>query len=137
MITDIAKKLAEEEELGFEPEQITSRRIGRVFGRMRLREQPRSGSGGKRQWRLSKGELRRWLISYGISLPPTFFPDGASPPANGANGVHGANGAERATRSGSPESATQEETRPQRGEAQTPSPAALPDGSPAPYEEVF
>src|SRR5262249_20783066 len=78
-ITEIAKQLAQEEELGFEAEQISARRIGRVFGRMRLKEQPRSGSGGKRQWRLSKGELRKWLLSYGIPLPERLFADASIP----------------------------------------------------------
>jgi hypothetical protein len=108
-ITEIAKQLAQDEELGFDPEQISSRRVGRVFGRMRLKEKARSGSGGKRQWRLSKGELRRWLLSYGLLLPGTLFTDVAvshPPPPNGANGVHGANGAGLAAQPGSPNGTT-------------------------------
>jgi hypothetical protein len=112
-ITEIAKQLAQDEELGFEAEQISSRRIGRVFGRMRLKAQPRSGSGGKRQWRLSKGELRRWLLSYGFSLPDTLFADfvtSPTPPLNGANGVDGANGAELVTQPGSTNGVTPAES---------------------------
>ena len=67
--------LAQEQELGIEPETISSRRIGRIFGKMRLREKPRSGSGGKRQRRITKRELRRWLLSYGFPLDATLFDD--------------------------------------------------------------
>jgi len=104
-ITEIAKQLAQEQELGFKPEEITSRRVGRIFGKMRLRTKPRSGSGGKRQWRIAKGELRRWLISYGFPLPDTLFDElhsSDTPPTNRANGVNGANGAGGASASTTP-----------------------------------
>jgi hypothetical protein len=92
-ITDIAKQLAQDQELGLQADEITTRRVGRVFGRMRLREKPRIGSGGKRQWICTKGDLRRWLLSYGMSLPEVIFADVLPPSPNGANGVNGANGA--------------------------------------------
>jgi hypothetical protein len=92
-ITDLVKQRVQDQELGFRAEDITTRRVGRVFGQMRLREKPRSGSGGKRQWICTKGELRSWLLSYGMPLPNTLFPNGAPPSTNGANGVNGANGA--------------------------------------------
>jgi hypothetical protein len=124
-ITHIAKELAQEQELGIDPEQISSRRIGRIFGKMRLHEKPRSGSGGKRQWRITKGELRRWLLSYGFPLPDTLFDDlhpSDTPPTNGANGVDGANGADLAAHPESPNGATQEESWPPCGEGQPPQP---------------
>ena len=92
-VTDIAKQLIVDDELNMNAEQVSVRRIGRACGRMRFKEKPRSGSGGKRQWICTKGELRRWLISYGMTLPEKLFSDGAPLTSNGANGIDGANGA--------------------------------------------
>src|SRR5262249_52850299 len=43
-ITAIAKRLAQDDEGDIDPETISPRRIGRIFGRRRLREKPRAGS---------------------------------------------------------------------------------------------
>jgi hypothetical protein len=95
-ITDLAKQLIVDDELSINAEQVSVRRIGRVCGRMRLREKQRRGGKGKRQWSCTKGELRRWLISYGIPLPESLFNDVEGVPlsTNGTNGIDGTNGIE-------------------------------------------
>ena len=87
-ITATAKVIATESEEDVDPERITSRRVGRVLSRMRLKQEPRPKRQGSRQWRVTVSDLKRWAESYGLqdSLPP--FANGG----NGANGSNGANG---------------------------------------------
>lgn len=122
-ITAIVKDLAQAQENGPDPETISPKRVGRVFGRMRLQEVPRpSGkaqSGGKkpsraRIWRATKRTLRQWLVSYHMEIPEEYaaLPSPFSPP-NGANGVNGVNGGSGiVAQPGSPDGATQEATCP-------------------------
>lgn len=64
-ITDTAKEIAEELELDIKLEDITSRRIGRVLGKMRFKK-AREGGKGTRLWQVSSDELQGWVCSQGL-----------------------------------------------------------------------
>jgi hypothetical protein len=98
-ITAIVKTLAQAQETGPDPETISAKRVGRVFGKMRLQEVPRPSGKAQpgapkpsraRLWRATKGILRQWLVSYHMEIPEEYaaLPSPSSP----LNGVHGANG---------------------------------------------
>jgi hypothetical protein len=101
-ITTMVKALANTQENGPDPETISTKRVGRVFGKMRLKEVPRpSGkaqSGGAkpsraRIWQATKGILRQWLVSYHMEIPEEYAVQPVpSPPLNGVNGANGVNG---------------------------------------------
>ena len=78
-LTAVVHALAQQQEIGMDPTDISPKRVGRVLGKMRLKEQPRPGGKGKRQWRLTKGELRRRLMSSNLPLPSELFGEPASP----------------------------------------------------------
>jgi hypothetical protein len=149
-ITAIVKTLAEAQETGLDPETITAKRVGRVFGKMRLYEVPRPS--GKvppgtpkpsraRTWRATKAILRQWLLAYHMEIPDEFnnctHATSSLPPLNGVNGVHGVNGGVAAPPSGlgaQPGSAngTEGETVcPHCGARGTPHTESFPDGSTA------
>jgi hypothetical protein len=95
-ITAIVKVLAETKENGPNPETITTKRVGRVFGKMRLTEVPRpSGTAPPcapkpsraRIWQTTKRVIRQWLVSYGMDIPEEFT--SAPPHTHQANGVNG------------------------------------------------
>jgi hypothetical protein len=67
MVTDTAVKIAQNEELDIDPESITSRRVGRVLGKMRLKKEREAGK-GTRRWALTLKDLRRWALSYAIPM---------------------------------------------------------------------
>jgi hypothetical protein len=141
-VTAIVKTLARAQETGPDPETINAKRVGRVFGKMRLHEVPRPS--GKvqpgapkpsraRLWRATKRTLRQWLVSYHIEIPEEYaaLPSSSSPlnGVNGANGVNGGSG--DLAQPGSLDGTTQEAPCPRCGETQTPQPETLPDGSTA------
>jgi hypothetical protein len=64
-ITETAKEIAEELELDVKLEDITSRRIGRVLGKMRFKKARESGK-GTRLWQVSPEELQGWICSQGL-----------------------------------------------------------------------
>jgi len=64
-----------------DPDIVTSRRVGRVLGRMRLEKVPRPGGKGSRRWRVTLGDLERWTAAYGLTLPTPLAansPDGVA-----------------------------------------------------------
>ena len=69
-VTDAAQAIIEEAELDIDADYVTSRRIGRVLGKMRL-EKAREGGTGKRGWRINRADLERWATSYGIPYERT------------------------------------------------------------------
>lgn len=83
-----AKTIAVEAELDLDPEKVTGRRVGRVLGKMRLTQEPRSGGRGSRLWRVTVNDLKRWTEVYAIPFPDTLH-------ANGSNGFDGTNGTDR------------------------------------------
>ena len=66
-ITDAAKKLAEDEEMDIDPEHVSSRRVGRTLGKMRIKKADQSG-GKQRGWAITLADLERWCVSYGYGL---------------------------------------------------------------------
>jgi hypothetical protein len=67
-VTDAAVKIAQDNELDIDPDYITSRRVGRILGKMRLRKEREAGK-GTRKWALSLRDLHRWTLSYAIPIP--------------------------------------------------------------------
>jgi len=67
-LTDRAVKIVKEQELDVDTEYITSRRLGRILGKMRLQKEREAGT-GRRQWRITWKDLERWTSTYAISLP--------------------------------------------------------------------
>ena len=49
--------------------RITNRRVGRVLGRLRLRQAPRPGGRGSRRWAVTLGDLAWWGLAYGLPMP--------------------------------------------------------------------
>jgi hypothetical protein len=80
-ITEHAQEIATDQEIGINPDTISSRRVGRTLSKLRLQEKPRKGSGGKRQWQCTKGFLRRLFVSYGEELPEEVFGKEGTPPS--------------------------------------------------------
>jgi Domain of unknown function (DUF3854) len=74
--------IAEDEEIDIDTSAISTKRVGRVLGRMRFRQKPRAGGKGARQWRVLLPELQGWAKAYGISLPTELTP-------HFTNGSHG------------------------------------------------
>jgi len=66
LVAGTAQKLVEDEELDFDADRVTSRRVGRALGKMRLKN---NRTGKSRQWTISLADLVRWLGAYGIPLP--------------------------------------------------------------------
>jgi hypothetical protein len=64
-ITEAAIEIAEQQELGIERDQLTEKRIGWILKKLRL-DKAREGSTGKRGWRISKTEMQRWIVSFGL-----------------------------------------------------------------------
>lgn len=84
-----AKELIEDEELDFDPEYVTSRRVGRVLGKLRVKSAPRSGGKGGRGWEVSGKHLQQWEASYLVTLPNEIL---GLLTINGPNGSNGPNG---------------------------------------------
>jgi hypothetical protein len=67
IITDTAKKIVEGEEMDIDPDHLTTRRVGRTLGKMRVAKADQQG-GKQRGWAITLGELERWCISYGYDI---------------------------------------------------------------------
>ena len=94
-ITDTAKKIVEDEEMDMEAEHVTSRRVGRTLGKMRVAKADQPG-GKQRGWAITLGELERRCISYGYDVSrivgvnismDAIHPDNAT---NAVNATHAA-----------------------------------------------
>jgi len=68
-VTAAAKKIAAETESTLSADQIDSRRVGMVLNKMRIKKPPRPGGKGRRKWEVSRTDLVRWSLAYGIALP--------------------------------------------------------------------
>ncbi|MBA4376288.1 MAG: hypothetical protein C0401_08980 [Anaerolinea sp.] len=67
-ISEAAQTVAENTEADVDKESITSRKVGRLLGKLRLRKAREAGK-GTRQWQINLTELERWASVYGIHLP--------------------------------------------------------------------
>jgi hypothetical protein len=67
-ISAAAQTFAESIEADIDLESITSRKVGRLLGKLRLRKTREAGK-GTRQWQITLQELERWATVYGIHLP--------------------------------------------------------------------
>jgi len=67
-ISEAAQTVAEGIEADIDKESITSRKVGRLLGKLRLRKTREAGR-GTRQWQTTLAELERWAAVYGIHLP--------------------------------------------------------------------
>jgi hypothetical protein len=99
-VTDAAVKMAQIEELDIDSDTITSRRVGRVLGKMRLNRIRQSGK-GPRQWTITRRELEGLALSYGISVPDMLSVDTITKENtahdNGDYGGNGTNGIKRSS----------------------------------------
>jgi len=82
-VVSLVKTLIEETEADIDSEHVTSRRIGRVLGRMRLTQDRTSKCKG---WKIHVSELIRWTKSYGISWVNDKY---LTLSVNGTNGTNG------------------------------------------------
>ena len=64
-ITEAARKVAEDLETDIDPDYITSRRVGRVLGKMRVKKGDKTTARG---WQIVTSDLKRWAASYGVPL---------------------------------------------------------------------
>lgn len=62
-ITEAAKAVVTEEELDMDPERLTSRRLGRVLGRLRLEK---NSDTSKRAWLVKETDLDRLSLAFGL-----------------------------------------------------------------------
>lgn len=67
-ICEATQTVAENTEADVDKESITSRKVGRLLGKLRLRKTREAGK-GTRQWQITLTELERWASVYGIYLP--------------------------------------------------------------------
>ena len=67
-ITEAAKQIAEDEEMGIDPERINSRSIGWILKRLRF-EHKRTANKGSRGWIVTRLQLQKFFIAFGL-LPP-------------------------------------------------------------------
>jgi len=95
-IKDEVITIAEDEELDIDTSAMSTKRVGRVLGRMRFRQRPRAGGKGARQWRVLLPELQGWAKAYGISLPTELTPHSA----NGSHGLNGSHGTDDSSQDG-------------------------------------
>ncbi len=96
-IKDAAVACANDAEADIDVEKITSKRVGRTLGAMRLSQEPRPGGRGSRRWKVSINDLGRWTTSYGMNLASFAAYDGSTLAdlcLNGPNGTDGTNGTE-------------------------------------------
>jgi len=67
-ISEATQAVAENTEADIDKESITSRKVGRLLGKLRLHKTREAGR-GTRQWQITQIELERWARVYGIHLP--------------------------------------------------------------------
>ncbi len=84
-IAEAAKQIAEQMESSENPDTITTKRVGRILGQMRLQKAPRPGGKGSRRWKITINELHRWTQTYNVELPTPLDTHGT----NGTNGTDG------------------------------------------------
>jgi hypothetical protein len=82
-IVEITSAISSEIEADINPEFITSRSVGRVLGKMRLKPDRTAKSKG---WAISYSDLAQWAKSYGLPWPDNFE---ATLLPNGTNGTDG------------------------------------------------
>jgi hypothetical protein len=73
-ITQTANVLATESDGDIDPEKVTSQRLGHILKKMRLTKPPRPRGQKSRIWRITRAELVRWAISYGLPVPGELDP---------------------------------------------------------------
>ena len=66
-VTHASQALAEVLELDINPDSLTTRRIGRVLGKMRLSKSRQVGT-GKSGWMISLSDVDRWAGSHGLNI---------------------------------------------------------------------
>ena len=67
-ICEATQAVVDNIEADIDKDSITSRKVGRLLGKLRLRKAREAGK-GTRQWQVSLAELERWATVYGIHLP--------------------------------------------------------------------
>jgi len=67
-ITEVAKRIAEDEELGIDPDTLNSRRIGWILKRLRFVHR-RQNKTGQKGWIVTWLELQKYLIAFNLPLP--------------------------------------------------------------------
>jgi hypothetical protein len=97
-ILQAAKKEAEESEMDIDIEAITSRRVGRALSALRLKQNPRPGGKGSRQWEMTIKELCRLARRYHIPTQDLdeILKEQEDTAANGTHGTAGTNGTHEA-----------------------------------------
>ncbi len=66
-ISETARLLAEQTEVDIDTEKITSRKVGRLLGKLRLHKAREAGK-GTRMWQVTSADLKRWSAVYNIPL---------------------------------------------------------------------
>ena len=66
-IAERTKRLANNEDLDFMDGEVSSRRVGRILGQLRLKKQRQAGT-GHRQWKISWDDIEQLSSAYGLSL---------------------------------------------------------------------
>ncbi len=89
-VTAMVIKIANAEEADIDTDSITSRKVGRILGKLRFNSKRPEGS-KPRGWLITRGGLDRLCISYGIQPPDGLYPQ----KDNGTNGIDGINGTPR------------------------------------------
>ncbi|MBM3300419.1 MAG: hypothetical protein FJY85_10730 [Deltaproteobacteria bacterium] len=77
-ISEEVKRLIKGEDIDLDLDYITSRRVGRALGKLRLTQLPRAGGKGSRKWRISASQLEQLSRSYAVPTPTQL---------NGTNGI--------------------------------------------------
>lgn len=67
-ISEAAQHIAEQTEADIDTEKITSRKVGRLLGKLRLCKAREAGK-GTRMWQVTLADLKRWSAVYNIQLP--------------------------------------------------------------------
>jgi len=83
-------KIAEDDEVDIEIDNISTRKVGRVLAKMRFTSKRPNGS-KPRGWAITRNELSRFCLSYGLPFPQTLNDQ----TNNGTNGTDGINGTPR------------------------------------------
>lgn len=78
-ITEAARAIAEEEESGIDIERITSKRIGWILKRLRVRIK-REAHTGKRGWIISRLELQKYFTAFNLYPPEKTSPNDKTSP---------------------------------------------------------
>ena len=93
-ITDSAKRLVEVEELDFDVEQLTTRSVGRILGKLRFRTAKVGAHSKNRGWDITTDELERLLRSFSVINPDApelmrqMSETSSCPPSGNADGGH-------------------------------------------------